>query len=298
MRKSGLGVVFLLLAASSPTNASNSPNTSNTNAGNTNSKICGMASGSTLVTFQDSVSEIHDHVSTVLATGLIDLYSLPNVQAWIEDAKPTRLCVSTLALGKNIYQYDEILAVLDLWDSHGKEWVTPMVFQTASVQAHENIGPKPWVGLGRKDFVTAVQHALEGVQYQDAGSILGPDFSPLRFFAIDGQSVPKPGVSSVGASTSADPQSQGYVLVPGVDPAWTTYLVTRLRTLDTGNPFTSQVLTDLGVVQVQESTGKARWARVMDFFDLYTRLEQFQSSARPSVDSPELDLATLRELSR
>lgn len=252
-----------------------------------NTRICGLTSGAQLITYQDSVSEIHDHVSTVLSAGLTDLYSLPDVQRWIEAAKPSRLCVTTVALGKNIYQYYKILSVLELWDGSGKEWVTPMIFQTASVQAHENIGPKPWVGFSRTSFAAAVRHALQDVQFQDAGAILGPDFSPLQFFS-----------SAVGASASADAQSRGYVLVPGVDPAWTTYLVTQLRTMNTGNIFTSEVLTDLGAVQVQERTGKVRWAKVPGFFDLYTQLEQLQTSAMPSLDSPELRLRRLRELSR
>lgn len=272
---------FTLLVASSCF-----ANTANT----VNTRICGLKSGAGLITYQDSVLEVHDQVSPILSTGLTDLYSLPEVQGWIRVSKPSRLCLTAVALSKNIYQYDEILAVLDLWDAFGKEWVTPMIFQTASVQAHENIGPKPWVGLSRKDFAAAVAHALGNVQYQDAGALQGPEFSPLQYFSTM--------LGTPVAAASPDPESRGYVLVPGVDSVWTTYLVTQLRTLNTGNPFTSEVLTDLGVVQVQEASHQVRWAAVPGFFDLYTRLEDLQSGARPSTDSPELRLATLRELSR
>jgi hypothetical protein len=253
--------------------------------GATSPKICGLKSGATLRTYQDSIDEIVANVSPTIATALTELEIMPDVQGLIESAKPDQVCISAVAVSKNIYQYDEVLAVLDLHLPSGKEWVTPMLFQTASIQAFENTGPKPWVGFDRVKFTSMMSDALADADFSDSEADTA--FSPLSLFPRLFPKIPQP----------IDNGSQSYVYVPGVTPGWTTYLVTELRVYDTGNIFTSSYFTDMGVVQIQEESGKLRSTVLPQFFDLYTQMGNLQDQATPDNLTDSARIGKLQALS-
>jgi len=241
-------------------------------------KVCGLASGESLSSYQDSVAEAGANLP--LAAALVQMGSFPDVRAVVE-AFPGKVCVSAIPLSKNIYQYYKYLVVLSFGES-GKTAAAPMIFQAASVQAYENSGPKPWLGFSRGSFARAVAGLAAGAQFTEAPKLFE---SPADLLAKMYPSSANP----------VDPTSRSYVLVPGADPEWTTYVVSQLRFVDTGNPFTSTYIEDAGIVQIQASAGRTRWAPV-SLFAAASAMEDEQWSSRPQNSADRV--TRLVELSR
>lgn len=241
-------------------------------------RVCGLASGESLSSYSDSVSEAAANLP--MAAALDQMGSFPDVKALVA-AFPGKVCVTAIPLSKNIYQYYKYLVVLSFGES-GKTAVAPMIFQAASVQAYENAGPKPWLGFGRGSFARAVAGLAANVQFTEAG----------KLFASPADLLPAMYPSS---ANPVDPTSRSYVLIPGADPEWTTYVVSQLRFVDTGNPFTSTYIEDAGIVQVQERAGRTRWAPI-SLFSAASAMEDEQWNSRPQGGGNRV--ARLVELSR
>ena len=241
-------------------------------------QVCGLASGANLSAYEDSVRE--STANLPLAAALVQMGSFPDVKAVVA-AFPGKVCVTAIPLSKNIYQYYKYLVVLSFGDG-GKTAAAPMIFQAASVQAYENAGPKPWLGFSRGSFARAIAGLAANAPFTEA----------QRLFASPADLLAKMYPSS---ANPVDPTSRSFVLVPGADPEWTTYVVSQLRFVDTGNPFTSTYIEDAGIVQIQESAGRTRWAPV-SLFAAATALEDEQWNSRPASGADRT--ARLVELSR
>jgi len=252
-------------------------------------QICGLPSGNGLVTLQDSINETA-HSSVPLAAALDDLISFPDIQHFIAAIKPVKACVTAIAIGKNIYQYDKLLAVLTLTSKDQAQHVLPLIFQAASIQAHDGLGPKPWFGFSHISLENEIRAALASATFNNQSTIDVDGFSPLALLTnlLRAPTIEQP----------LDSGSQGYLLVPNVDANWTTYLVSQLRTLQTGNPFTSQVLLDAGVVQIQPKTGFIRTAYLPSIFNIVTTLEVLQDQSSPMQPTDSAHLSALLEMSR
>ena len=233
-------------------------------------RVCGAANGAP-ASYEDAAAELGRNVSPVVAAGVHQFYSFPDVQSLVDGSE--NVCVSAMPVAKNIYQYDELLVVVSGRDKAGS-WTLPAMFQAASVQAYENLGVKPWLGFSRGDLLTQLRTALSSVEFKETTLQPGESFSPLAFtgelFAPS---------STASTVSKAD---RGYVFVPDVQAGWSTYLVSQLRTLATGNVFTSQSLVDAGVVQVDEASGRVRFGALPGFFDAYSTMERLQGEAAPS----------------
>lgn len=241
-------------------------------------QVCGLAGGSKLVSYEDSVREASANLP--LAAALVQMGSFPDVKALVA-AFPGKVCVTAIPLSKNIYQYYKYLVVLSFGDG-GKTAAAPMIFQAASVQAYENAGPKPWLGFSRGSFARSIAGLAGDAQFTEEKRLFA---SPADLLA---RMYP-------ASANPVDPTSRSFVLVPGADPEWTTYVVSQLRFVDTGNPFTSTYIEDAGIVQVQEGAGRTRWAPV-SLFAAATALEDEQWNSRPQGGAGRA--ARLVELSR
>lgn len=241
-------------------------------------QVCGLASGASLSTYEDSVREAGANLP--LAAALVQMGSFPDVKALVA-AFPGKVCVTAIPLSKNIYQYYKYLVVLSFGEG-GRTAAAPMIFQAASVQAYENAGPKPWLGLSRGSFAREIAGLAANAPFTEE----------TKLFASPADLLSKMYPSS---AYPVDPTSRSYVLVPGADPEWTTYVVSQLRFVDTGNPFTSTYIEDAGLVQVQEGAGRTRWAPI-SLFAAATALEDEQWSSRPQGGADRA--ARLVELSR
>lgn len=252
-------------------------------------QICGLSSGAPLASFADSVDEMRTHTSPVVSAGLEDLYSFPDLQNLLASFPRSRFCVSSLVVAKNIYQYDMFLITVVITEPSGRVQFAPLVFQTASVQAHHNIGPKPWFGLASGDAQGLVRQALAGAEFRELPKRpLLSGFTPTETLPL--LFAPKQGLD-------LDPNSTSYVYLPGIDPEWTTFLVSRLNFLDTGNPYASSYIPEAGVVQVQEASGRVRIAPLKDFYGLFSQLIDRQDQAAPAdLTNPQARLQRLRQL--
>lgn len=237
-------------------------------------QICGLNSGSELASFADSVAEVHAHESQVVAAGLEDLYSFPDLQNLLAAYPGSRFCVSSLVAAKNIYQYDSFLITVVVTEPSGHRRFLPLVFQTASVQAHHNIGPKPWFGFKRVEMQAHLRESLKGASFQELPRRSLEGFSPTE--ALDLLFTTKPDRTVESNSTS-------YVYIPDIDPDWTTFLVSHLTLLHAANPYTSTAIPEVGIVQVQEANGRVRIAPLNDFFTLYREFTDLQEQAAPAV---------------
>jgi hypothetical protein len=247
-------------------------------------QVCGLTSGSSLIQYQDSADEFVRHVSPLAGAAIAELKSFPDIQALLREAQPAQVCATAIAVGKNIYQYDSFLVVLSMRDRSQHGWMLPMLFQTSSVQAHENTGPRPWLGFDRTQFVKLLKKSIAGLAWSSDQAAVGADWTPLsvNVFPAGKQAI--------------DSGSVTYAYVPDFDSKWKTYLVSRLRRLDTGNPFTSQVLLDLGIVQVRE-TGVIRHAVLPKAFDLVSQMADLQSSVHGTSLSPAKRAQLVKDLS-
>ncbi len=250
-------------------------------------RVCGARSGAGLSSFEDSAKELGAGVSGVTAAAVRQVYSFPDVQK-LADASGS-VCVTAMPVAKNIYQYDEFLVVIAGRDKGG-EWTLPLMFQAASVQAYENLGAKPWLGFPRGDLTSTVRGALADAELKERALEPGEAFSPIGF--LPALFPPSPG-------SAASASDRGYVFVPDVEAGWSTYLVSQLRALTTGNVFTSQSLLDAGVVQVQEASGRVRAGVLRGFFGVYTGMERLQAqSAPPDLRDGDARAQRLHELIR
>lgn len=250
-------------------------------------RVCGASSGAP-ASYEEAAGELARGVSPVTATGVHQFYSFPDVQSLVDGSES--VCVSAMPVAKNIYQYDEFLVVMTGRDAAGA-WAVPAMFQAASVQAYENLGVKPWLGFSRGDLLTQLRTALSGVEFKEAELQPGSAFSPLEF----AQRLFAPS-SEASVVSKAD---RGYVFVPDVQAGWSTYLVSQLRTLSTGNVFTSQSLVEAAVVQVDAASGRARYGVLPGFFDAYTTMERLQGEAAPaSLRDARARAQRLRDLGR
>lgn len=240
-------------------------------------KICGLPSGDTLVTFNDSVATTEHESSKPLANALHVISSFPDIQALLRSSGATRVCVTGMAVSKNIYQYHEFLVVIEI-EGETKR-VLPMIFQAASIQAYENYVSKPWLGFARADLRRIVKDTVGHLSFTDNGAIESPLDLPL-----------------LPATQNADASSKSYVHIPDLEEGFETYLVSQLRSLDTGNPFTTQNLLDVAVVQVEKSSGLARSAPIPSFFAAYNEMLELQAKAQPR--KPSERAGRLEELSR
>jgi len=249
-------------------------------------RVCG-ADGAP-ASYEEAAVELGRGVSPVTATGVHQFYSFPDVQSLVDGSES--VCVSAMPVAKNIYQYDEFLVVMTGRDAAGA-WTVPAMFQAASVQAYENLGVKPWLGFSRGDLLTQLRTALSGVEFKEAGPQPGAAFSPLSF--TERLFAPSSAASIVSST------DRGYVFVPDVQAGWSTYLVSQLRTLSTGNVFTSQSLVEAGVVQVDAASGRVRYGALPGFFDAYTTMERLQGEAAPtSLRDARARAQRLRDLGR
>jgi hypothetical protein len=85
--------------------------------------------------------------NTLLSTALADLDGFNYVRSELDNwkAQGLSLCASGVALEKNIYQYFRFFIQIEVRAASGElKALVPVLFQTASVQAHDNTGPKPW----------------------------------------------------------------------------------------------------------------------------------------------------------
>ncbi len=229
------------------------------------SRVCGLASGATLRTYQDSAESAG--ASGLVSAALNQVLTFPDVKALLS-AFPGKVCVNAVPLSKNIYQYYRLLVVFSFGED-GKDAVTPMIFQAASVQAYENLGQKPWLGFGRDRFNRSLNELIAEASFQEGRwTFSSPvEVLPLLFPASEDK---------------LDPSSRSYLLIPDADPEWTTYLVSQLRFYNTGNPFTSQYVQDAGIVQVKEHEGRMRWAAIGGFFNRASAFEEAQWAEKPA----------------
>jgi hypothetical protein len=122
--------------------------------------------------------------NALLGHALADLngfsYIRNQLNAWRESGD--MICATGIPLEKNIYQYSRWFIQIEIRSLDGQlKHLVPALFQTASVQAHDNTGPKPWVVvpynsaqaiLSKMQFV--VQEKYEGFplptdsQFRDA----------------------------------------------------------------------------------------------------------------------------------
>lgn len=243
-------------------------------------KVCGLASGASLRTYQDSTE--NSGASALVAAGMNQVLTFPDVKALLA-AFPGKVCVNAVPLSKNIYQYYRLLVVLTFGED-GKDAVAPMIFQAASVQAYENVGQKPWLGFGRDRFNRSMNELLAEASFQDGAWTFS---SPVELLPV----------MFPGSEDKLDPSSRSYLLIPDADPEWTTYLVSQLRFYNTGNPFTSQYVQDAGIVQVKEREGRMRWAAVGGFFNRASAFEDAQWEEKPAGSSRADRAAKLVQLS-
>jgi len=82
--------------------------------------------------------------------------SFPYVRESFAQQPARAYCVSALALSKNNYQYYKSLVMVDRIWADGSVTSVPFLIQMASIQAFENSGPKPWVGVRLEDFQISV----------------------------------------------------------------------------------------------------------------------------------------------
>ncbi len=243
-------------------------------------KVCGLSSGASLRTYQDSVE--HSGVSGLVAAAMTQVLTFPDVKA-VLSAFPGKVCVNAIPLTKNIYQYYRLLVVFSFGED-GKDAVTPMIFQAASVQAYENVGQKPWLGFGRDQFSRSMNELLAEATFQEGAWTYS---SPVEVLP---QIFP-------GSEDKLDPSSRSYILISDADPEWTTYLVSQLRFYNTGNPFTSQYVQDAGIVQVKEREGRMRWAPIGGFFNRASAFEDAQWESKPASAARADRAAKLVQLS-
>lgn len=96
----------------------------------------------------EDMSAVGAEKNSMLSIALSNLegfsYIRNQLDAWREEG--SSLCATGIALEKNIYQYFRWFIQVEVRGPDGKmRALLPVLLQTASVQAHENTGPKPWV---------------------------------------------------------------------------------------------------------------------------------------------------------
>jgi hypothetical protein len=208
--------------------------------------------------------------------------SFPYVRSTIEKLNPMGYCVSGIALTKNIYQYYKTLLVVKLALRDGSYVSLPLLIQMASVQAFENRGPKPWVGVSTKDLSKAAAELAQQSKFQPLQNPTSvADFkSRVVLESNQGPSSVIADSTYIGDVTLATDPVTGNTLV----------LVTQITSTETGNIFTSAYgtrgwLLQIGKTGLVESTGY-----VPSLFKFMTDLDASttRSLPRPGHESEQL----------
>ncbi|MGZ3723015.1 MAG: hypothetical protein ACXVA9_08805 [Bdellovibrionales bacterium] len=112
----------------------------------------------------ENMSPDGESKNTLLSNALADLngfsYIRNQLNAWRSEGDT--ICATGIPLEKNIYQYFRWFIQIEVRSADGKlKALVPALFQTASVQAHDNTGPKPWVVVP----YTSAQSILANVRF-------------------------------------------------------------------------------------------------------------------------------------
>ncbi len=251
-------------------------------------KVCGLKSGGNLAKLEESIVHYQSVVSEGVSTALAGLEHFPELQGFLRKTNARKVCASGIIVGRNSYQYNQALIVLEVESGSGESFITPLIIQTASVQAYENTGRRPWVGFERSELQRELQGEIASVtlndKWNEENRVIDADFSPLVY-------------SERVLGSRTEPQTRSYVHVPGVQDGWETYIITGLRSVGGTGVFNSQYALDAGVVQVDESRGRVRFAPLGGFFSTVQNLIRYQESRNPGTAGASA-LDRLVEISR
>lgn len=132
--------------------------------------------------------------SQQLAIALDDLNGFSYIRNQLTEwqSQGNTICATGVALEKNIYQYLRWFIQIEVRDQYGElKALVPVLFQTASVQAHDNTGPKPWAVM----------------PYADTKAILGQ----MKFQAQETlDKFPQPGAADFKAMVRSQAWAQAF----------------------------------------------------------------------------------------
>jgi hypothetical protein len=132
--------------------------------------------------------------SSLLQNALSDLNGFSYIRNQMNEwrAEGDTLCATGIPLEKNIYQYFRWFIQIEVRSASGElKAMVPVLFQTASVQAHDNTGPKPWAVM----------------PYSQVQSILGQmHFSPQETV----EALPLPSSPQFASAVQKQSWAQGF----------------------------------------------------------------------------------------
>jgi hypothetical protein len=254
-------------------------------------RVCNSDVNNLQPTLQSAVDNLADHTSGVVAASITAANGFTYLRNWIERQGAKSYCVSAVALSKNAYQYYQFLIEIELADAAGKKTVLPLLFQTASIQAHHNRGPKPWIGLAQTRVNAALTALIADAHFAEIKAEVAPGT------AVNPLEIIRAILNSSTTPLRAEVASLSYIPIynAAVDARY--FLVTYLESANSNNPFQNVSITRGYLVRQDASSGRVTVARVDSVFNFEQELEAARTEAYPQTESEDGRTAALTSLS-
>lgn len=219
------------------------------------------------------------HQAGVVSSGNAEMaanvvVSFPYVRESFAQEPARAYCVSALGLSKNNYQYYKSLVVVDIIRMDGSVASVPLLIQMASIQAFENNGPKPWVGVRAADFKASVDklHASSSFAPLIESGVTIADFKSRVT-----QASPQEGQLD---KVHYDIGYLGDVVLVS-DGETSLVLVSQIQNIVTGNIFTSAYTARGWLLKVSGAGIVREVAEIKSLFAFLTEIERSNNASAP-----------------
>ncbi len=205
----------------------------------------------------------------IFQTALDNLYSFSYIRSALQEESvrmpESEYCVSSIALGGNIYQYFNYLILVEVRSKNSTDINHfQFLFQDASVQAFHNIGGQPWAGLELTKLREVFRKLIEQAQFRPQPK--SQNYQNLVEIAMNSRTF---------KNNSKDVNLDSFSAIPlgGNGSGGFFYLVTWL-TNPNSNPFLYPILSRGVLISIDAFGGIEIAENIAPFADIWLPLEE------------------------